>query len=100
MVIARLLPLFDQNMPDRAAALRAKMASLAPDTPERLRQGDNNALTSGLVPEDPNRDRVGETLRRLDGAKTSEERDLVYADAVMDAMRQERPARRGVAEQD
>ena len=91
MVIARLLPLFDQNMPDRSAALRAKMASLAPDTPERLRQPGNNALTSGLVPEDPNRDRVGETLRRLDTAKTSEERDLVYADAVMDAVRRKDP---------
>ncbi|HVF67081.1 MAG TPA: hypothetical protein VM914_05440 [Pyrinomonadaceae bacterium] len=91
MVIARMLPLFDQNMPDRAAALRAKMASLSPDTPDRLRQGDNNALTRGLVPEDPNRDRVAETLRRLDEAKTSEERDLVYADAVMDAMRKKDP---------
>ena len=90
MVIARLLPLFDQFAPASSAALRGKMASLAPDTPEGLRQ-NNNALTSGLVPEDPNRDRVGETLRRLDGAKTSEERDLVYADAVMDAMRKKDP---------
>ncbi|HVF43437.1 MAG TPA: hypothetical protein VM936_10525 [Pyrinomonadaceae bacterium] len=91
MVIARLLPLFDQFMPDRSAALRAKMASLAPDTPERLRQPGNNALTSGLVPEDPNRDRVTETLRRLDAAKNSDERDLVYADAVMDAVRRKDP---------
>lgn len=91
MVIARMLPLFDQFMPDRSAALRAKMASLAPDTPERLRQPGNNALTNGLVPEDPNRDRVSETLKRLDEAKTSEERDLVYADAVMDAVRKKDP---------
>lgn len=91
MVIARLLPLFEQNMPDRSAALRAKMASLAPDTPEGLRQGDNNALTRGLVPEDPNRDRVQETLNRLDRAKTSEERDMIYADAVLDAMRKKDP---------
>jgi hypothetical protein len=89
MVIARLLPLFDQFAPDKSAPLRAKMASLAPDTPEGLRQpGANNALTRGLVPEDPNRDRVGDTLRRLDHAKTSEERDAVYIDAVFDAMRQ------------
>jgi hypothetical protein len=91
MVIARLLPLFDQFSPDRAAALRAKMASLAPDTPDRMRQPGNNALTRGLVPEDPNRDHVGETLRRLDGAKTSEERDAVYVDAVFDAMQQKDP---------
>ena len=88
MVITRLLPLFDQFAPDRSAALRAKQASLAPDAPEGLRGQPNNALTRGLVPEDPNRDRVGETLGRLDRAKTAEERDAVYVDAVFDALRQ------------
>ena len=92
MVITRLLPLFDQYAPDRSAALRAKQASLSPDTPDGLRQpGVNNALTRGLVPEDPNRDRVGDTLARLDRAKTAEERDLVYVDAVFDALRQKDP---------
>lgn len=87
MVIARLLPLFDQFAPDRSAALRAKMASLAPDTPEGLRQGNNNMLTVGLVPEDPTHDRVQDTLARLDRAKTPGERDLVYADAALQASR-------------
>src|SRR5215207_1212431 len=92
MVITRLLPLFDQYAPDRSALLRAKQASLAPDTPDGLRRpGANNALTRGIVPEDPNRDRVGDTLARLDRAKTAEERDMVYVDAVMDAVRQKDP---------
>jgi hypothetical protein len=92
MVIARLLPLFDQFAPDSSTALRAKMASLTPDLPEGLRQpGANNALTRGLVPEDPNRDRVQETLGRLDGAKTAEDRDAVYVDAVFSAMQQKDP---------
>ncbi|HEX8558373.1 MAG TPA: hypothetical protein VF668_09735 [Pyrinomonadaceae bacterium] len=92
MVIARLLPLFDQHAPDRSAALRAKMASLAPDTPDGLRRPEaNNALSRGLVPEDPNRDRLGETLGRLDRARTAEERDAVYVDAVLDALRQKDP---------
>ncbi|MCA1618760.1 MAG: hypothetical protein LC795_05505 [Acidobacteria bacterium] len=92
MVIGRLLPLFEQYAPDRVAALRAKMASLSPDAPEWVRQpGPNNALTRGLVPEDPNRDRVGETLQRLDRAKTAEERDAVYVDAVFDAMQKKDP---------
>jgi hypothetical protein len=92
MVITRLLPLFDQYAPDRSAALRAKQAALSPDAPDGLRQpGANNALSRGLVPEDPNRDRVGETLRRLDGAKTADDRDAVYVDAVFDAMRQKDP---------
>ncbi|HEX8354035.1 MAG TPA: hypothetical protein VF611_14100, partial [Pyrinomonadaceae bacterium] len=92
MVISRLLPLFDQHAPDKAAALRGKMASLAPDTPDGLRQpGSNYTLSHGLVPEDPNRDRVGETLGRLDRAKTAEERDAVYVEAVFDAIRQKDP---------
>jgi hypothetical protein len=92
MVIGRLLPLFEQHAPERVAALRAKMASLAPDTPDGLRQaGPNNALTRGLVPEDPNRDRVAETLSRLERAKTADERDAVYVDAVFDAQRQKDP---------
>jgi hypothetical protein len=91
MVIARLLPLFDQFAPDRSAALRSKLASLAPDTPEGLRGPGNNALTRGITPEDANRDRVQETLNRLDKAKTAEERDAVYVDAVFDAMRQKDP---------
>ena len=91
MVITRLLPLFDQYAPDRSAALRAKQASLAPDAPDAIRGQNNNALTRGLAPEDPNRDRVGETLSRLDGAKTAEQRDAVYVDAVLDAVRQKDP---------
>jgi len=95
MVIARLLPLFDQHAPERAAALRAKMASLAPDTPDEVRRGAannaNNALTRGIVPEDPNRDRVADTLSRLDRAKTAAERDAVYIDAALDAMRAKDP---------
>jgi hypothetical protein len=91
MVIARLLPLFDQHAPDRSAALRAKMASLTPDTPEGIRGPDNNALTRGLVPEDPNRDRIGETLQRLDRAKTAEQRDAVYVDAVFGALQKKDP---------
>lgn len=91
MVISRLLPLFDQYAPDRSAALRGKQASLTPDTPDGIRGAGNNALTRGLVPEDPNRDRVGETLGRLDRAKTADDRDAVYVDAVFDAMRQKDP---------
>jgi hypothetical protein len=86
MVIKRLLPLFDQFAPDRSPALNAKLASLAPDTPEDMRQPGNNAVTRGIVPEDQNRDRVQDALNRLDSAKTSEQRDAVYVDAVFSAL--------------
>jgi hypothetical protein len=91
MTITRLLPLFDQFAPANSAALRAKQASLAPDTPEGARSPGNNALTTGLVPEDPNRDRIQDTLNRLDRAKTSDDRDAIYVDAVLEAMRKKDP---------
>jgi hypothetical protein len=91
MVIKRLLPLFDQFAPDRSPALNAKLASLAPDTPEGARQPGNNAVTRGIVPEDPSRDRVQDALNRLDQAKTSEQRDAVYVDAVFSALQKKDP---------
>lgn len=91
MVITRLLTLFDRHAPDKSAALRARQSALAQDTPDNTRRGPNNALTRGLVPEDPNRDRVGEALSRLEGAKTPEQRDAVYVDAVFSAMQRKDP---------
>ncbi|HWW76765.1 MAG TPA: hypothetical protein VNZ44_15310 [Pyrinomonadaceae bacterium] len=91
MVIARLLPLFDQYAPDAGTALRAKMASLAPDTPEEARRPGNNAVTRGIVPDAPNPNRIEDTLGRLDRAKTAAERDAVYIDAALDAARLKDP---------
>jgi hypothetical protein len=90
MVIARLLPLFDKFAPDNSAALHAKMASLAPEEkPDDLAK--NDMLRSGLVPEDPNRDRVQEYLNNLDSAQTSEQRDELYVNAIMAGMRKNDP---------
>lgn len=88
MVIARLLPLFDQYAPDKSSVLRARLAALAPDTPEGSRRPGNHALTRGLVPDEPTRDRVQDALNRLERARTTEDRDAIYADAVLGAVRQ------------
>ncbi|HEY0080059.1 MAG TPA: hypothetical protein VGB73_15715 [Pyrinomonadaceae bacterium] len=87
-VIARLAPLFEQHAPDKAPALRAQLAALQPDAREDDRHVDESALTRGLVPEDPNRDRVQESLDRLNRAKTAEERDQIYVQAAMAAAEQ------------
>ncbi len=86
VVLTRLLPLFDRYAPNRAAALRARQSLLAQDTPEQNRRPDDPILTRGIAPEDPSRDRVQEALDRLDRAKTSGERDLVYFRAAMAAL--------------
>jgi hypothetical protein len=92
MVIKRLLPLFDQFAPDRSPALQAKAASLQADVLYEMKTyGGGDVATVGIVPEDPNRDDVQDALNRLDTAKTSEERDAIYVDAVFDALKKKDP---------
>ena len=85
VVIARMLPLFEKAGNDQAPALRARLAMLVNDVPERMRNMDDSLYTRGIVPEDPNRDRVQDALDRLSRAKTSDERDRVYYQAAMAA---------------
>ncbi len=97
VVTTRMLPLFERHAPDRAAALRARQALLAQDTPERTRRPDNELLTNGIVPEDPSRDRVQDALDRLERAKDANERDLVYFRAAMAAFDSDLPRARELA---
>jgi hypothetical protein len=92
VVTTRLLPLFEHYAPDRAAALRARQSLLAQDTPEQNRRPDDPLLTRGIVPEDTSRDNVQDALDRLDHAKTSGERDMLYFRAAMGALESD-PAR-------
>ncbi len=85
VIIARMLPLFEKFGNDQSPALRARLAMLANDVPERMRQMDNPLFTRGIVPEDASKDRVQDALDRLQRAKTSDERDLVYYQAAMAA---------------
>jgi hypothetical protein len=78
MVITRLLPLFDQYAPDSAAALRTQLSAIA----ARNIDSDLALLSEGIKPE-PN---AGETLEKmqdqLDHAKSSADRDQIYAAAA------------------
>ena len=85
VVATRMLPLFERHAPDRAPALRARQAQLAQDNPDRVGRLEDELLKRGVVPEDPNRDRVGDLLGRLDGAKTANERDVIYFRAAMES---------------
>ncbi|MGH9972023.1 MAG: hypothetical protein ACREBG_30115 [Pyrinomonadaceae bacterium] len=80
LVIKRLLPLFEQYAPERAPELRAQLSALASDVPDSFRQGENRAVTRGIVPEDTSIDPQQRMRERLDRAKTSDDRDVIYAD--------------------
>lgn len=82
-VISRLLPFFEQVIPEGVPALRARLAALNPDIPEDARKGLSDDLTRGLVPED-SRDPVQEALEDASSADPRI-RDLAYFRAAQAA---------------
>jgi hypothetical protein len=80
LMIKRLLPLFEQHAADLAPGLRTQMTALASYVPSTFQQGDNRAVTVGIQPESEEGDPAQRMQERLDRAKTSEERDAIYAD--------------------
>lgn len=78
-VISRLLPLFEQHMPDTAVSLRAYLIELTGSASAGI---DNPMLTRGLrpgAPEDP----VEGLQDRIDRAPSSRARDEIYANAAV-----------------
>jgi hypothetical protein len=85
MVIKRLLPIFEQYAPDLAPSLRTQMTALASYVPPDAQETGNRDLTAGLKADDEMASDPSQRMQdRLDRAKTSDERDTIYADfAVM-----------------
>lgn len=83
MVIKRLLPLFEQYSPQRAAELRVMMNAIGNEEDVARGQG-NRAIDRGIAPDDGDTgDPMKELQNRIDRAKTSEERDGIYADIAV-----------------
>ena len=68
--------------PEIAADLRAQIAAMAADVSEEMLSGENRAVTNGITPESSG-DPVDMMQGRLDRARTSEERDAIYADLAI-----------------
>ncbi|HEV2829131.1 MAG TPA: hypothetical protein VGW76_16155 [Pyrinomonadaceae bacterium] len=98
MVIKRLLPLFDQYAPDTASALRAQLSALTADPLTRAQGDDSSLLVNGLRPEETGGNVLEKMLDRLDHAKTSRERDSIYADAAVTLANQGDPHAQDVAD--
>lgn len=81
MVIKRLLPLFEQSQPQQAAELKVIMNALSTDAPDVAREEGNRAIERGIGLDDGDSNDPMKTLQnRLDHAKTTDERDGIYAD--------------------
>ena len=81
MVVKRLLPLFERHAPDTAVALRSQLQALS-DVQKGGFSDETPLLTQGFRTDET----AGSVLERvqdqLDHAKSSRERDLIYADAA------------------
>ncbi|MDQ1557381.1 MAG: hypothetical protein QOD32_441 [Pyrinomonadaceae bacterium] len=84
-VISRLMPFFEQVIPDGVPALRARLAALNPDIPERARDSFDDDLKRGLVPEGAQGDPVQESLDKAGRATDPRERDMAYLRAAQAA---------------
>lgn len=80
LMIKRLLPLFEQYAADLAPNLRTQMTALASYVPPDMQQGENRAVNVGIQPESSEGDPLQRMQERLDRAKTSDDRDAIYAD--------------------
>jgi hypothetical protein len=80
LMIKRLLPLFEQYAADLAPNLRTQMTALASSVPPDMQQGENRAVSVGIQPESSEGDPLQRMQERLDRAKTSDDRDAIYAD--------------------
>jgi hypothetical protein len=96
-VIARLLPLFQQQAPDRVPELSAYLAGLTQDAPSALRD-DYTMLTAGFKPEAPPGDNTQELLDQLRRAASSAERDRIYVSALRGLTKNDPPRAREIAD--
>jgi hypothetical protein len=79
MMLKRLLPLFEQFAPrEMADAVRTQMEALSNAVSEDARKADDNTLREGIRPPLNPEEREKALLDRVDRAKTSAERDLLY----------------------
>lgn len=79
LMLKRLLPLFDQFAPrEMADSVRTQMDALSNVVSEDARKADTDTLREGIRPPLKPEEREKALLDRVDRAKTSAERDLLY----------------------
>lgn len=97
-ITARLLPLFEQYAPDKAAALHAQLGALSPDAPEMFRNGKHELLTKGLTPENSARVVPEDVESAAERLTNPADRDALYASAAINAAQKNDPQARSLAD--
>ena len=84
LVIKRLLPQFEQFAPQQMTeALRAQMNALSTTMPKRMREREDETAREGTRQSQKREDREKALLDQIDQAKTSDERDELYASLAL-----------------
>ena len=79
LVIKRLLPFFEQSAPaEMVESLRAHLNAMNAIVSDDTRKRDEEWIGQGIRPEKPAEEREQALLDRIDRAKTSAERDILY----------------------
>lgn len=78
-VIKRLLPIFEQYVPELAAALRTRLMVLTDGVSRQTSSTDHFMLAEGIQSQVKADDLLQRMQTQLDRAKTSRERDQIYA---------------------
>lgn len=81
-VIKRLLPLFEQYVPEIAASLRTRLIEIAGGVSSQMAGTDHFIFTEGIQAQTGAIDALQQMQIQLDRAKTSRERDQIYAAAA------------------
>jgi hypothetical protein len=97
-IMARLMPLFEQYAPERAAALHIHLSALRPEAPEIFRNGSHELLTKGLTTNSVAKVEPSDLELEAKNAPNSDERDRIYASAAINAAQKDDPHARSIAE--
>ena len=85
LVIKRLLPFFEQSAPlEMIESLRAQLNALNTTVSDDTRNRNDEYLGRGVRPDKPAEEREQSLLDRIERAKTSAERDLLYVELAFD----------------
>lgn len=85
LVIKRLLPFFEQSAPpEMTESLRAQLNALTTTVSDDTRNRDDEYVGRGIRPDKPAEEREQSLLDRIERAKTSAERDVLYLELIFD----------------
>src|SRR5205085_669665 len=94
--VERLLPLFEQNDPDSAVALRSRLDTLAEGQREIIPKQHRDLINAGFNAKE--KEKPDDTLAQIEQAASTRERDHLYAMAASAAVKKNDPKAREFAD--